>query len=149
MLHISRYKCHIDAHSRCRWCPGAHLRGLLSFSNITISLALPHEKNKPIPGLMLAQIQAAMWRHSATMSQFSVPGMNWRQPSRRYYQEQILHAAVLRHVYLYSSTLIPARISNLMASKVWCAITYQFPNFNGCAVEVWKWISNCIPHFGI
>ena len=60
------------------------------------------KKNKPLPGLVLTQIQAAMWRHSATMSQFSVPGMKWRQPSRRYYQEQILRPAVLRHVYLYS-----------------------------------------------
>ena len=26
-------------------------------------------------------------------------------------------------------------------------ITYPFPNFNGCAVEVWEWISNFITHF--
>ena len=24
-------------------------------------------------------------------------------------------------------------------------ITYPFPNFNGCTVEVWEWISNFIP----
>ena len=26
-------------------------------------------------------------------------------------------------------------------------ITYPFPNFNGCTVELWKWISNFTPHF--
>ena len=25
-------------------------------------------------------------------------------------------------------------------------ITYPFPNFNGCTVEVWEWTSNFIPH---
>ena len=31
--------------------------------------------------------------------------------------------------------------------KMWDEITYPFPNFNGCTVEVWEWISNIIPHF--
>ena len=26
-----------------------------------------------------------------------------------------------------------------MPSKVWSEITYPFPNFNGCTVEVWEW----------
>ena len=26
-------------------------------------------------------------------------------------------------------------------------ITFPFPNFNGCTVEVWEWISNFEPHF--
>ena len=30
--------------------------------------------------------------------------------------------------------------------EVWDEITYPFPNFNGCSVEVWEWISNFIPH---
>ena len=34
-----------------------------------------------------------------------------------------------------------------MLSKVWDDITYPFPNFNGCAVDVWERISNFIPHF--
>ena len=34
-------------------------------------------------------------------------------------------------------TLISAWIRNYMPSKVWDAITYPFPNFNGCTVEVW------------
>ena len=25
-------------------------------------------------------------------------------------------------------------------------ITYPFPNFNGCTVEVWEWMSNFMPH---
>ena len=32
-------------------------------------------------------------------------------------------------------------------SKLCDEITYPFPNFNGCAVEVWEWISNVIPHY--
>ena len=43
--------------------------------------------------------------------------------------------------------LISAWISNHMSSKVWDEITYPFPNFNGCAIEVWEWISEFIPHF--
>ena len=43
--------------------------------------------------------------------------------------------------------LIPAWISNNMPSKVCDKITYPFPNFNGCTVEVWEWIINFIPHF--
>ena len=30
---------------------------------------------------------------------------------------------------------------------MWDEIIYPFPNFNGCTVEVWEWISNFIPHF--
>ena len=36
------------------------------------------------------------------------------------------------------STLIPAWISNNMPSKMWDEITYSYPNFNGCTVEVWE-----------
>ena len=32
-------------------------------------------------------------------------------------------------------------------SKVKGEITYPFPNFNGCTVEVWELIGNFIPHF--
>ena len=34
-----------------------------------------------------------------------------------------------------------------MLSKVWDDFTHPFPNFNGCAVEVWEWICHFIPHF--
>ena len=44
-------------------------------------------------------------------------------------------------------TLIPALISNNIYYMVEDEITYAFPNFNGCAVEVWEWIRNFIPHF--
>ena len=30
---------------------------------------------------------------------------------------------------------------------MWDEIIFPFPNFNGCTVEVWEWISNSIPHF--
>ena len=29
---------------------------------------------------------------------------------------------------------------------VWDDITHPFPNFKGCTVEVWEWISNFIPY---
>ena len=44
-------------------------------------------------------------------------------------------------------TLIPAWISNYIHHNMWDEITYSFPNFNGCTVEVWDWISNFVPHF--
>ena len=33
-----------------------------------------------------------------------------------------------------------------MPKQVWDEMTYPFPNFNGCTVEVLEWISNFIPH---
>ena len=44
-------------------------------------------------------------------------------------------------------TLIPAWISNHMPSKVQDEITYPFPNFNGCTIEVLEWISNFIQQY--
>ena len=41
-------------------------------------------------------------------------------------------------------TSIPTWIH--IPSKVWDEITYSIPNFNGCTVEVWKWIRNSIPY---
>ena len=49
--------------------------------------------------------------------------------------------------YLHGLTLISAWMSNHTHYNVWDAITYPFLNFNGATVEVYKWISNCIPHF--
>ena len=42
--------------------------------------------------------------------------------------------------------VISAWISNYTHHKVWDEITYPFPNFNSCTVEVWEWISNIISH---
>ena len=38
-------------------------------------------------------------------------------------------------------------ISNYIHYKAWHEITYPFSNFNGGAVEVWKWVNNVIQHF--
>ena len=43
-------------------------------------------------------------------------------------------------------TIIPAWICNNIPYKWWDGITYAFPNFNGCTVEVLEWISNFILH---
>ena len=44
-------------------------------------------------------------------------------------------------------SLIPAWICNYIHYKERDEITYPFPKFNGTTVEVWKWVSNFIPHF--
>ena len=50
------------------------------------------------------------------------------------------------HFYQHDLTLIPAWISNYSHYNVWDEIIYPFPNFNGCTVDVWEWISNFIPN---
>ena len=40
--------------------------------------------------------------------------------------------------YWYGFTVIPTRISNPMLSKEWYKITYLFPTFNSCTIEVSK-----------
>ena len=47
-----------------------------------------------------------------------------------------------RLVTVVNLTVIQAEFSNDIHYKLWDEITYQFPNFNGATVEVWKWISN-------
>ena len=42
-------------------------------------------------------------------------------------------------------TLIPAWISSYILYKVCDEISYPFPNFNGCTVEIWEWISKFQP----
>ena len=42
-------------------------------------------------------------------------------------------------------TLIPAWISNI-PNKGWDEITYPFPNFDGCNVDICEFISNFAPH---
>ena len=54
--------------------------------------------------------------------------------------------STVRSCYDLDLTLIPAWISNYIHYNVWDEITSPFPNFNGCTVEVWEWISNLIPH---
>ena len=47
------------------------------------------------------------------------------------------------HIYQHGLiTFIPACISDNIHNKVWDKITYPFPNFNGCTVEVWEWMNN-------
>ena len=50
-------------------------------------------------------------------------------------------------VFLTNMDWLPAWTNNHMPSKVWNEITYPFPNFSGCTMEVWEWISNFISHF--
>ena len=40
-----------------------------------------------------------------------------------------------------------AALMHLWDSAHASKITYTFPNFNGCTVEVWEWISNFNQHF--
>ena len=48
--------------------------------------------------------------------------------------------------YQYGLTSNPPWISNYIHYEKWNEITYPIPNFNGCTVEVWDWISNFTPH---
>ena len=41
----------------------------------------------------------------------------------------------------------PACISSHTHYTVYDEITYSFPNFNGCTVDVWEWMSNFVSHF--
>ena len=50
------------------------------------------------------------------------------------------------HFSFHVLTLIPTWIGNHMSDIIWDGITYPFPNFNGCSVEVCWWISNFISH---
>ena len=47
----------------------------------------------------------------------------------------------------YEHSFIPAWICNHIHYKMSSEITYPFPNFNGCTIEVWEWTSDFIPHF--
>ena len=49
--------------------------------------------------------------------------------------------------YSHGLTSTLAWIRNYIYYNVWYEITYPFPNFNGCTVEIWEWLSNFIPHF--
>ena len=49
--------------------------------------------------------------------------------------------------YWHGLTLILVCIGNCTPRKVWDEIIYAFPNFNGCTVDVWKWIGNFILRF--
>ena len=51
--------------------------------------------------------------------------------------------------FYYGLTLISARISSNMHYKMRDEITYPFPNFNDCTVEVWEWISNFVSHLTV
>ena len=48
--------------------------------------------------------------------------------------------------YWHKLTLIPARISNHLPSKVLMTLLIPFTGFDGCAVEVCEWISNFLLH---
>ena len=48
---------------------------------------------------------------------------------------------------LHGLTLTLSLISDYIHYKMWSEFTYPFPNFIGCGVKVWEWISNFIPFF--
>ena len=52
------------------------------------------------------------------------------------------------HINTPPCSLLPSW-SNHMLSKVRDEITYPFPNFKSCTIEVWEWISSFTPHLVI
>ena len=83
----------------------------------------------------------------------------WLQLKSIVYPRKYAHAScfscfvVVRYhrgpFYKHGFTLLyhASLINNHIPRKVWDKITYPLPNFNGCNVEVWQWISNFIPHY--
>ena len=67
----------------------------------------------------------------------------------KYIVFEIYTMIIVFEIYLYNAPLVslPARLSNHMPCKAGDEITYPFPNFNGCSVDVWEHISNFNPHF--
>ena len=53
----------------------------------------------------------------------------------------------LRTMILTHGNIISVWISNHMLHEVWNDITYPFPNFNGCTVEIWQFISDFTSNF--
>ena len=56
----------------------------------------------------------------------------------------ILNIIIWGRCKKHGLTLIPVLITNNMPSKVRDENTHPFPNFNGAAVEVWRWLCNFI-----
>ena len=77
----------------------------------------------------LCTVFIMIWVHEKTASEFD--------------HKYIWHLGPL----LPCLTLIQAWISNYIHYEVWDEITYPFPNFKSCTIEVWKLIGNFIPHF--
>ena len=48
------------------------------------------------------------------------------------------------HVLLCSQQYF--MVVNIIHHEMWDEIIYPLPKFNDAAVEIWKWISNFIPH---
>ena len=65
----------------------------------------------------------------------------WLARANQYFSLQV------RFLTVHGLTLIPTRISRHMSNKVWDEIAYPISNFNGCTVEVSKWIYNFVTHF--
>ena len=79
-------------------------------------------------------------RHTGRVKRISDPYQKWRT--------QVPGTDCSRRpFYQHGFTLIPAWIINYSHYYAWDKIIYPYPNFNGCTVEVWEWISNFIPLF--
>ena len=52
-----------------------------------------------------------------------------------------------KHQSSASLTFVWRNLRGRMPCKVWEEITYAFPNFNDCTVEMWEWKSNFIPQY--
>ena len=61
--------------------------------------------------------------------------------------EDALPGNIQESLLLTRITLVTVWISNYIHYDVWGGITYPFPNFNGCTIEVWEWMINFVQHF--
>ena len=72
--------------------------------------------------------------------------MAWRRPGDKPLSEPMM-VNLLTHICVTRPQWV-IWIRYEMSNKVWDETIYPFWNFwKSCTVEVWEWISNCIPHF--
>ena len=118
------------------WCPQMNATGPCWWSvNIGSGSGLVPSGNKPLPEPELNKTSTAIWRHWALLrcdnSGFDIFSTTFRG---------------LEPLLLLLLKWFNFNPSSHISSTVWDEIIYPFPNFNGCTVDVWEWISNFIPH---
>ena len=130
-------------HFRIRQCPGRKL---------IIPAHSDYNRDCPTALQVRPHIQADYWILNALT--LNTPSCLLTFYEERFYSGVLHQIEGLEPNYHMMSvfkighlTLMPAWMSNYIHYEMWDEITFLFPNFNGCTIEVWEWIHNFIPHF--
>ena len=89
-------------------------------------------------GCVFRRIMVILWSHMASLLMFNIASGKFSLFPNG--------SKLLTWFVRPLLSLTQASISNHMPGKVLGEITYPCPNFSGCTVEVWRWIS-ISPHF--